>query len=155
METLQRSYENSVQLGSPVIMAVAGMRIYPQTPLHRRALEEGAIQPDTNLLNPRYYLAPGLNAETVLSQLRQFAQRSPNWVVGDPAPAYFTLVDRLRKRGVVGPLWSYFSAAQRLWPQAAPSTATLPSSNRNILTEALRVPPAPPPEERVGERRPF
>jgi hypothetical protein len=101
------------------------MRIYPQTPLHRRALDEGAIQPDADLLNPRYYLAPGLNAQTILLQLRQFAQRSPNWIVGDPAPAYFTLVDRLRKRGVVGPLWSYFSAVQRLWPQAARGSAML------------------------------
>jgi radical SAM superfamily enzyme YgiQ (UPF0313 family) len=123
METLQRSYESSVRLRNPVIMAVAGMRIYPETPLHRRALDEGVIEPDTDLLTPCYYLAPNLNAETLLSQLKQLAQRSPNWVVGDPGPAYFKLVEKLRKRGVVGPLWSYFSAIQRLWPQEAPDSA--------------------------------
>jgi len=26
------------------------------------------------------------------------------------------LVERLRQRGVVGPLWSYLSMLQRLWP---------------------------------------
>jgi radical SAM superfamily enzyme YgiQ (UPF0313 family) len=38
-----------------------GIRIYPGTPLHRSALEEGVVSPDDNLLFPRFYLARGLD----------------------------------------------------------------------------------------------
>lgn len=127
-ETLRRGYENAQQLVGAVIMAVVGMRIYPGTQLGERAVAEGVIERGASLLNPKYYLAPGLDAETVFAQLREFARQSPNWIVGDPAPAYTSLVARLRSRGVVGPLWSYLSMIQRLWPhgfnpQYAPSAA--------------------------------
>jgi hypothetical protein len=69
------------------------------------------------LLRPLYYLAPGLSVDGVFAQLTEFARRAPNWIVGDPVPAYTSLIGRLRKKGVVGPLWSYFSTIQRLWPQ--------------------------------------
>ncbi len=122
-DTLQVTYENSLKLNGAVIMAVVGMRIYPGTALHGRALREGCITPDTDLLTPIYYLAPGLAEAQVFGTLQQFAQQSPNWVIGDPTPAYARLVERLRARGVPGPLWSYFSMVQRLWPQT-PSAAT-------------------------------
>ena len=37
-----------------------GLRIYPQTPLAATALDEGMIQPDDDLLWPRFYMAPQL-----------------------------------------------------------------------------------------------
>jgi radical SAM superfamily enzyme YgiQ (UPF0313 family) len=121
-DTLQATYENSLKLNGAVIMAVVGMRIYPGTALHDRAIREGYISPETDLLTPNYYLAPGLAEAQIFGTLQQFAQQSPNWVIGDPTPAYARLVERLRARGVPGPLWSYFSMVQRLWPQA-PSAA--------------------------------
>ncbi len=122
MASLRQGFENAKQLRDSTIMAVVGMRIYPQTDLYNRAVVEGQIQPAQVLLYPHYYLAPGLNNGAVFEQLREFARLSPNWVVGDPAPAYTELVERLRRRGVVGPLWSYFSVIQRLWPQGADSS---------------------------------
>jgi len=115
--TLETSFQNSLRLNGAVIMAVVGMRVYPGTPLFQRALAEGCVVPDADLLQPTYYLAPGLTTETVFERLRGFAQRSPSWIVGDPSPAYVSLTERLRRRGVVGPLWSYFAMIQRLWPQ--------------------------------------
>jgi radical SAM superfamily enzyme YgiQ (UPF0313 family) len=116
--TLQRSFDNSASLGRSTILAVVGMRIYPGTALHQRALAEGVVAPEDDLLAPRYYVAPGLDSDRVFERLRDQARRSPGWVAGDPVPAYTRLVERLRQRGVVGPLWSYFSVIQRLWPQA-------------------------------------
>lgn len=123
-ETLEQTYANSLRLDHPTIMAAIGMRIYPGTPLYLRAIKEEIIPADCDLLNPRYYIAPGLESESIFQQLRRFASKSPNWVVGDPVPEYFKLVTRLRSRGVVGPLWSYFAAIQRLWPQGSTGTAT-------------------------------
>jgi radical SAM superfamily enzyme YgiQ (UPF0313 family) len=116
-ETLARSFANSQPLQGAVIMAVVGTRIYPGTNLFEQAVSEGQINRDADLLAPKYYLAPGLAAEAVFAQLQEFAHRSPNWIVGDPAPGYASLVERLRRRGVVGPLWSYFAMLQRIQPQ--------------------------------------
>lgn len=122
METLQTTYANSLKLDGAVIMAVVGMRIYPDTALYERARREGRITLDTDLLTPAYYLAPGLSEEQVFDALQEFSRRSTNWILGDPTPGYTRLVERLRSRGVAGPLWSYFSMVQRLWP--APATAS-------------------------------
>lgn len=115
--TLENGFANSKRLRSAVILAVVGMRVYPGTPLFEQAVAEGRIQRDADLLAPAYYLAPGLTSEAIFEQLQEFARRSPNWIVGDPDPAYAALVERLRQRNVVGPLWSYFAMIQRLWPQ--------------------------------------
>ncbi|MGA3163284.1 MAG: lipid biosynthesis B12-binding/radical SAM protein [Verrucomicrobiota bacterium] len=121
-ETLQTSFENSQRLTGAVIMAVVGMRVYPGTALCERALREGRMMADTDLLTPTYYIAPVLTVEEVFARLQQFSARSSNWIIGDPTPAYTRLAEQLRSRGVVGPLWSYFSMIQRLWP-AAPAGA--------------------------------
>ena len=116
-ETLAQGFTNSRRLKGSVILAVVGARIYPGTRLFARAVSEGQIRPDDDLLAPKYYLAPGLTEEAVFAQLQEFARLSPNWIVGDPAPGYASLVERLRQRGVVGPLWSYFAILQRIQPQ--------------------------------------
>jgi len=115
--TLRRGFDNSQQLKEAVIMAVVGMRIYPGTDLSERAVTEGKLPRNADLLLPTYYLSPSLQEEEVFSQLRDFSKHSPNWIVGDPEPAYQNFVARLRQRGVVGPLWSYFSMLQRLGPK--------------------------------------
>jgi radical SAM superfamily enzyme YgiQ (UPF0313 family) len=122
-ETIARGFRNSQLLEGAVIMAVVGMRIYPGTALYEQALSEGRIQRNTNLLEPVYYLADGLTEEAVFARLQEFAGRSPNWIVGDRDPGYEKLVTRMRARGVAGPLWSYFSMLQRLWPEGLPRKA--------------------------------
>jgi radical SAM superfamily enzyme YgiQ (UPF0313 family) len=116
-ETLRRGFEASLRIKNAVIIAVVGMRIYPGTQLFPQAVAEGCIGRETDLLAPAYYLAPGLKVDEVFAGLQQFARLASNWIVGDPPPAYTRLVERLRKKGTVGPLWSYFSTIQRLWPQ--------------------------------------
>jgi hypothetical protein len=113
---MEEGFEHSLRLGGSIIMAVPGMRIYPGTALFERARAEGSLPADSNLLQPAYYLAPGLTLEGVLEQLNGFARRAPNWIVGSFDPGYEKLVTRLRQRGVSGPLWRYFATAQRLWP---------------------------------------
>ena len=115
--TLRRGFEASLQIQNGVIVAVVGMRIYPGTPLFERARAEGGIRADADLLAPAYYLAPGLTVEGVFAELHEFARLAPNWIVGIPAPAYTNLVERLRGKGVLGPLWGYLSMIQRLWPR--------------------------------------
>jgi len=91
----------------------------------RAGLARGHDHPGNRLTGTFYYLAPGLTQETILQRLQDFARRSPNWIAGDPQPGYKPLIDRLRRRGIIGPLWSYVSMAQRLWPAGNVSSNTL------------------------------
>jgi radical SAM superfamily enzyme YgiQ (UPF0313 family) len=116
LATLGEGFQNSLRLKGAVIMAVVGMRIYPGTPLFAQAVAEGVIHPDAGLLTSAYYLAPGLTQEMIFSKLREFSALSASWISGDPPPNYEQLVRRLRRRGVVGPLWSHLSTLQRLQP---------------------------------------
>jgi hypothetical protein len=43
------------------LRVTAGIRIYPGTPLCRRALAEGVIAGEADLLRPRFYLVSGLD----------------------------------------------------------------------------------------------
>jgi radical SAM superfamily enzyme YgiQ (UPF0313 family) len=122
LETLRTGWRNSQRLNAGAILAVVGMRIYPGTALFERAVAEGQIHRDAELLAPIYYLASGLTAESVFGEIQEFAKLSPNWIVGDPSPAYQNMVERLRERGVLGPLWSYFVMMQRIRPDAAVAT---------------------------------
>jgi radical SAM superfamily enzyme YgiQ (UPF0313 family) len=119
--TLQTAFENSRRLSGAVFMAVVGMRIYPGTHVYERAIAEGCITRQTDLLAPAYYVSPELTSDAIFEQLQGFSKVWPAWIAGDPGPAYLSLVERLRKRGTLGPLWGYFSMVQRLWPTNGPS----------------------------------
>lgn len=112
--TLEEGFANAQRLQNAVIMALAGMRVYPGTPLFEHAAREGGAWAQTDLLQPRYYLSPALSEQRVFAKLREFTRRSSNWVVGDPSPAYLKAAERLRAKGLLGPLWSYFAIMQRL-----------------------------------------
>ncbi len=129
LETLETSFQNSRRLAGSVVLAVVGMRIFPGTALAQRAVHDGHITADADLLAPAYYFAAGLDEATVFERLREFARRAPNWIVGDPPPGFANLVARLRRRRVVGPLWSYFALLQRIMPQgAAEMTHAVPTA---------------------------
>jgi radical SAM superfamily enzyme YgiQ (UPF0313 family) len=117
LDTLEATFRNSLCLPGAVVLAVVGMRIYPGTALAARAVREGRLAPDADLLQPVYYLAHGLTEGEVFERLREFSRRAPNWIIGDPSPEYTRLVQRLRGRGVVGPLWSYAAVLQRIMPR--------------------------------------
>ena len=59
-ETVEESLAFASSLHLDTLRITVGMRIYPATPLARRAIEEGIVRPDNDLLLPTFYLAPGL-----------------------------------------------------------------------------------------------
>jgi radical SAM superfamily enzyme YgiQ (UPF0313 family) len=113
-QTLQTTFANSKRLRGAIIFALAGMRIYPGTPLFARALREGLLSADADLLRPVYYRSPHLTKRELLRQLARFKRQAPNWLVGAAPASFAQLSDRLRQRGVVGPLWEYYAPLQRL-----------------------------------------
>jgi radical SAM superfamily enzyme YgiQ (UPF0313 family) len=78
-ESVEESLQFADSLDLEVVKVTTGIRIYPHTALARIALADGVISEDDDLLQPRFYLAKGLEdwlPETVHSWL---AER-PNWV---------------------------------------------------------------------------
>jgi radical SAM superfamily enzyme YgiQ (UPF0313 family) len=59
-ETVEESLAFARSLKLEGLRLTVGLRIYPGTPLSRRALQEGVIENEAELLFPRFYLAPGL-----------------------------------------------------------------------------------------------
>lgn len=59
-ETVEESLAFAESLQLDFLKTTVGIRIYPGTPLARRAVEDGMISAEDDLLFPRFYLAPGL-----------------------------------------------------------------------------------------------
>jgi radical SAM superfamily enzyme YgiQ (UPF0313 family) len=59
-QTVEQSLAFAESLQLEALRTTVGIRIYPGTPLAKTALREGLIDPDDDLLRPRFYLAPGL-----------------------------------------------------------------------------------------------
>ncbi|MGL5938341.1 MAG: B12-binding domain-containing radical SAM protein [Phocaeicola sp.] len=100
---LTTTIENSKQLRHTVIFPYVGMRIYPKTLLHQKAIQEGVIDKEDELLEPAYYITEGFDLEAT----KRMAQASGKaWIFPD-APQE-ALVQTLKlKRNKKGPLWEY------------------------------------------------
>ncbi len=59
-ESVEESLAFAQSLGLDALRLTVGIRIYPDTALARRAVADGAIAADDDLLHPKFYLAPGL-----------------------------------------------------------------------------------------------
>ncbi len=57
-----------------------GIRIYPGTALAEEALKDGIIAPGDTLLEPRFYITPGLDEEWIRQTVAQYAATHPNWI---------------------------------------------------------------------------
>lgn len=113
LATLEEGFQNSLRLPSGVVLPVVGMRIYPRTPLHDRAVREGLLAPEISLLTPRYYVSAALTPEQISARLVEYSRLSRRWITREPPPVFLATMERLRRRGAVGPLWSYYSWLSR------------------------------------------
>jgi radical SAM superfamily enzyme YgiQ (UPF0313 family) len=59
-KTVEESLSFAASLELDALRVTVGIRIYPGTPLARRAVSEGLIASENDLLVPKFYLAPGL-----------------------------------------------------------------------------------------------
>jgi radical SAM superfamily enzyme YgiQ (UPF0313 family) len=77
-ETVLESLGFADALNLEAMKITSGIRIYPNTALARTALKERVITPDTNLLFPTFYLAPGLEP-WLPETLAPWLQSHPDW----------------------------------------------------------------------------
>jgi len=79
-ETVEESLTFADTLHLEAIKITTGIRIYPETPLARVALQEGMITEKTNLLFPTFYLARGLE-DWLLPTVQQWIAQRPSWMM--------------------------------------------------------------------------
>ena len=101
-ETLDEGFENSKRFENTVFFPYIGMRIYPGTRLHQYAIKEGVVSADDNLLEPAYYLAPGIRYDT----LKERAEKTGRRFVF-PDEDVVTAMNKMRARQRKGMLWHH------------------------------------------------
>jgi len=104
-DTILESFALMDELEPTAVIAMTGIRIYPNTALHRTAIDEGVIQESTSLLDPVFYISPQIQdclADLVTSE----AMKRRNWVApGLEVNASSAMLDAIRMFKVKGPLW--------------------------------------------------
>ena len=69
-------------LGHDMLKVTVGIRIYPHTALAEEALKQGIIKPGDTLLEPRFYITPGLDENWIREKVAQYASHHKNWILG-------------------------------------------------------------------------
>lgn len=114
-DTMEETLARTRRLPSAFFFATIGMRIYPGTPLWRQiAPETRGETPGEYLLEPRFYLEPPFTVEGVLARLQAEQRTASNWAVGDPPAVFVQAMEKLRRRGIRGPMWEYIELLRRL-----------------------------------------
>jgi radical SAM superfamily enzyme YgiQ (UPF0313 family) len=81
-ESVEESLVFADSLNLDSLKITAGVRIYPHTPLAKKAIEAGVIASSEDLLFPRFYMAKGLG-DWLPEILRSWAVPRPHWVIPD------------------------------------------------------------------------
>jgi len=104
-ETVLESFTLMDELAPTAVIAMAGIRIYPNTAIHQTAIDEGVIDASTSLLEPVFYISPEIGdifEELITSE----AMRRKNWIVpGLEVNSSSAMLDAIRLFKVKGPLW--------------------------------------------------
>jgi len=115
METVEETLARAATLPAAFFFATIGMRIYPDTDLWKQVAPQNQGETAADyLVDPRFYIAPGLTAQGLHTRLRELLRTASNWIVGDPPAAFSEALTKLRKRGISGPMREYVDLLQRL-----------------------------------------
>jgi len=116
-KTLKKTLENAETLEKAVLIPFCGMRIYPHTPIHAIAIQEGQIARNRNLLEPVFYSSPALNLKTAMESVARCAAGRPHWIPCGGNEESGRVVSRLHAHGHSGPLWEHLIPGKPGTPQ--------------------------------------
>jgi len=112
-ETILESFALMDELEPTAVIAMTGIRIYPNTALHRTAIDEGLIQESTSLLEPVFYISPQIRA-FFADLITCEAMKRRNWIApGLEVNASSAMLDAIRLFKVKGPLWKMIKGLGR------------------------------------------
>lgn len=104
-----------LERGDAVYVTV-GLRIYPGTTLHRIAIAEEVVPPDSSLLDPEFYFSRELAFDATVSRLKSFAADHPRFMFS--ADSRSVVLPYLTRAASVlnlpRPHWRYMGLFQRV-----------------------------------------
>ena len=102
-ETVLEGINNIKSLEKTASFIFMGIRILPGTPLAQLAIKEGLIKSGQDLLEPVYYIAPGIDRKWLEETLTEAFKGIRNCVF--PPDALDSSLAFLHKLGYSGSLW--------------------------------------------------
>lgn len=105
--TVGASLDALLQLEKSVFFFFLGIRIYPGTGLYHRAMAEGKIGTQTDLLRPVFYQPDAIDLPAIAALITERAAGRGNWLIGSGGAATAATLQTLHQRGLVGPLWEF------------------------------------------------
>ena len=104
--TLEETFNLFGKITLTAVIALIGLRIYPNTLLQKRAIEDNIIEKERNLLEPIFYLTPDMDVNIIFQRVAEHANKRNNWIVpGLNIRCDNEILTVLRKMGKRGPLW--------------------------------------------------
>ena len=93
------------ELQPTAVIALTGIRVLPGTGMVDIALRDGQIDPDDNLLYPKFYISPALE-DRLIERIEAYARCHSNWIVpGLGIKTNVQVLQKLRERKIKGQLW--------------------------------------------------
>jgi radical SAM superfamily enzyme YgiQ (UPF0313 family) len=102
-ETVEEGVKNILALQKCVAFIFMGIRILPNTPLARLAIQEKLIAPEDGLLHPVYYISPAVDRKWLEETLTKAFVDVRHCVF--PPDAMDNSLQVLHKLGYTGPMW--------------------------------------------------
>jgi radical SAM superfamily enzyme YgiQ (UPF0313 family) len=112
-ETIQETFRLMEQTRPTAVIAMAGVRVFPGTPLYNTIPGEKLLFEGDSILQPAFYVEPEVR-EFLVERLGEHAAQHKNWILPgldvniDPA-----IQRKLRRIGVKGPLWEHMRHARK------------------------------------------
>ncbi|MEO2169787.1 MAG: radical SAM protein, partial [bacterium] len=105
MATVQETLDLMDEVKPTAVIAMTGIRILPGTEMVRIACEDGVLEPDDDLLYPRFYIAPTFEAD-LIEKVEAYANTHANWIVpGKGIKTNVAVLQKLRDHKIKGQLW--------------------------------------------------
>jgi len=112
--TVRESLKNIELLDKCAVFVFSGIRILPQTELHKIALRDGLIPEDDNLLKPSYYVSPHCNKEEMEAQIiESFAKRKDRIFPPEDGQARLAAMHMFGFRGLIWDMLVSFKKKNR------------------------------------------
>lgn len=107
-DTLQETVDNLAKTRASAVIFMTGLRIIPATRLYDIALQEGVIGPDTDMLEPQFYVSPAI--EPLAPEINRLSRIHKTWIFpGHQIRCSEHLAKFMRERGARGPLWLHMT----------------------------------------------
>lgn len=104
-ETVEETTRHAIETGANAVIAIIGVRLYRDTPMAAYAISRGLCTREQIGIAPMFFISEEVR-DGIVPYLGDVATRYTNWIVpGIRKGMHERFFQRVRSRGVKGPLW--------------------------------------------------